>query len=111
MYMALITKWPARWRVVAKSSRIRLLGNTICAIRTEFIRPNKAHTPPLLDEAKMTQCQFCHKWIHKGTIARHIRHQHKPAATHVMCTYCNSQYKNEASLSNHMRLKHNVFSK
>ena len=63
----------------------------------------------VLDQGK-TRCQFCHKWIHKGTIARHIRHQHQTAvSTFVFCQYCNGQYKNEASLANHLRLKHNVW--
>ena len=62
----------------------------------------------VVDSSKV-QCQFCEKWIHKGTITRHVKHQHQLTSS-VGCPYCNSQYKNEASLSNHLRIKHNVFS-
>jgi len=55
-----------------------------------------------------TQCEYCEKWIHKATIARHIKHQHFTTDT-VSCQYCNVEYKNEASLNNHLRLKHNIY--
>ena len=55
------------------------------------------------------QCQYCDAWIHKGTITRHIKNQHQ-LNNSVVCPYCNSRYKNEASLSNHIRIKHHVFS-
>ena len=108
------------------------LGNTTCAIHMVFIKVNdllgncrlpvckypcvriqdKIHITYfcLLLEPGKVQCQYCEKWIHKGTITRHIRHQHQQGFT-VSCQYCSSQYKNEASLSNHLRIKHNVFSK
>jgi len=60
------------------------------------------------DGSKM-QCQYCDAWIHKGTITRHIKNQHQ-LNNSVVCPYCNSRYKNEASLSNHIRIKHHVFS-
>jgi len=60
-------------------------------------------------DCSKVQCQYCEKWIHKGTITRHVKHQHQLTSS-VGCPYCNSQYKNEASLSNHLRIKHCVFS-
>jgi len=59
------------------------------------------------DSSKI-QCEYCEKWIHKVTITRHIKHQHMQNSS-VVCTYCNSQHKNEASLSNHLRIKHSLF--
>jgi hypothetical protein len=73
-------------------------------------KTSELDAPSVLDQGK-TQCQYCCKWIVNKSITRHIRDQHQDASSNVMCQYCNSQYKNESSLSNHLRLKHNVFSK
>merc|ERR1712179_487042 len=56
-------------------------------------------------DGSKVQCQYCEKWIHKGTITRHVKHQHQETSS-VACPYCNSLYKNQASLSNHLRIKH-----
>merc|ERR1740137_190078 len=47
------------------------------------------------------QCQYCEKWIHNGSLAQHVKNQHQLSSS-VSCPHCNSQYKNEASLSNHI---------
>ena len=60
-------------------------------------------------DANKVQCQYCDKWIHKRTIQRHVRHQHQESAQLVSCEYCNVTYKNDASLNNHLRIKHGIY--
>ena len=59
-------------------------------------------------DVSKVQCEYCDKWIHRGTINRHIRNQHHHTEL-VSCQYCNAEYKNEASLSNHLRTKHGIY--
>ena len=59
-------------------------------------------------DVNKVQCEYCDKWIHRGTINRHIRNQHHHTEL-VSCQYCNAEYKNEASLSNHLRTKHGIY--
>ena len=39
---------------------------------------------------------------------RHIRNQHG-TVQNVSCEYCKTVYKNDASLNNHLRLKHGIY--
>ena len=59
-------------------------------------------------DASKVQCEYCEKWIHRGTIHRHVRNQHQHTEL-VYCQYCDSSYKNQASLSNHLRNKHGIY--
>ena len=54
------------------------------------------------------QCPYCYKSIHKATLRRHIKNQHGDAGS-VKCNFCDGLFKNETSLKDHLRQKHNVY--
>lgn len=64
----------------------------------------------IADGGSRLQCAHCEKWIHASSMTRHIRNQHQTLDTTSACSYCSAVYKNQAVLSNHLRLKHNIFS-
>jgi len=54
------------------------------------------------------QCPYCYKSIHKATLRRHIKNQHENAGS-VKCNFCDGIFKNESSMKDHQRQKHNVY--
>jgi len=54
------------------------------------------------------QCPHCDKSIHKASINRHIKTQHRSEAN-VQCQHCHGYYKNMDSLKYHLRQKHGVY--
>ena len=39
---------------------------------------------------------------------RHIKNQHESSAS-VKCDYCDGMFKNDTSLKDHLRQKHNIY--
>ena len=59
------------------------------------------------------QCKFCHKWLHRRGLKRHIKevHEHEGASdgSQLVCHLCDKNFKNEQSLKNHLRAFHNIY--
>ena len=53
-------------------------------------------------------CPYCYKSIHKSTLRRHIKNQHGSSGS-AKCNFCDGIFKNESSLKDHQRQKHNVY--
>ena len=56
------------------------------------------------------QCSFCHKLIHRASMARHVKNQHGDQQhSQVICDVCKKCFKNEAVVKQHKRRTHEIF--